>query len=116
MNHLILWLFYISGGVLSMWKRAHLAAKSDYTPWQSLREYATAHGPQLAINFLLSTALFWTWWNDPTILAKLLGVIGVQTDSALPLNPFLAAIYGVFSDVVMDFITAKIALKFQKPE
>lgn len=114
MNHISLWICYLVGGLLSMWKRAHLSAKSDYTPWQSITGYVSEHGPQMAINFLLSTALFWTWWSDPAIIGKMLGFVGVQVEAALPLNPFLASIYGVFSDVVMDFITAKIAAKFQK--
>jgi hypothetical protein len=115
MHASFLWVFYIVGGILSMWKRANLSANNVHTPWQNVKEYASAHGPQLGINILLSTALFWSWWHDPAALPRLLSFIGLQADYQLPLNPFTSAIYGIFSDNLMDFIVAKGAARFQKP-
>jgi len=108
----ILWLFYILGGVASMWKRANLSASSTHTPWDNVSGYVKDHGPQLMINFLLSTALFLTVWEDTTFLTKALLMFGVSKDVSVPLNPFTAALYGVFSDNVMDFVVAKLIGKF----
>jgi hypothetical protein len=108
----ILWGFYILGGLGSMWKRANLSASSAHTPWDNVRGYAGEHGPQLMINFLLSTALFLTVWQDTSFLTHALLFVGVSKDVEVPLNPFTAALYGVFSDQVMDFIVAKLIGRF----
>ena len=108
---LMLWAFYILGGLLSVWKRANLSKSKDYTPWGTVKQYLVAHGPQIGINFLLSTGLFWTVWHDTTFLSRMLVYIGIQKDFEVPLNPFTAAIYGVASDNLMDFIVAKISNK-----
>ena len=112
MPNIILWLFYLLGGVASMWKRANLSASSSHTPWGNVTEYVASHGPQLMINFLLSTALFLTVWMDTTFLTHALLFFGVAKDVEVPLNPFTAALYGVFSDNVMDFVVAKIIGRF----
>ncbi len=106
-----LWLFYILGQFFSMWKRANLSAKSQFSPWSNIREYVAGHAPQLGINFLLSTGLFWTVWHDTTFLARMLQIVGVTKDFDVPLNPFTAALYGVGSDTIMDFIVAKLGAK-----
>lgn len=103
----VLWGVYILGQLLSMWKRANLSANSAFTPWQNVRQYVMGHGPQMGINFLLSMGLFWMVWHDTTSLSRLLQVVGVSKDFDVPLNPFTAAVYGVFSDNIMDFVVAK---------
>lgn len=106
---LFLWAFYILGQLLSMWKRANLSAQSQFSPWENVRQYVRGHAPQMGINFLLCTGLFWTVWHDTTSLSRLLQVIGISKDFDVPLNPFTAAVYGVFGDNVMDFVVAKFA-------
>jgi hypothetical protein len=65
----------------------------------------------MGINFLLCTGLFWTVWHDTSSLSRLLQVVGVSKDFDVPLNPFTAAVYGVFGDNLMDFIVAKVGSK-----
>jgi hypothetical protein len=108
---LALWAFYILGNVFTVWKRANLSVSKTFTPWDNLKQYLAAHGPQIGINFLLSSGLFWTVWHDTTFLTRMLAYVGVTKDIEVPLNPFTAAVYGVFSDTLMDFITAKITAK-----
>jgi hypothetical protein len=108
---LFLWAFYILGNVFTVWKRANLTVSKDFTPWNNLKQYLIGHAPAIGINFLLSSGLFWTVWHDTTFLTKVLLYVGIQKDIEVPLNPFTAAIYGVFSDSLMDFITAKITAK-----
>jgi hypothetical protein len=108
---ILLWGFYVLGQTLSMWKRANLSANNKYTPWESVRQYVSGHGPQMGINFLLCTGLFWTVWHDTSSLSRLLQVVGVSKDFDVPLNPFTAAVYGVFGDNLMDFIVAKVGSK-----
>jgi hypothetical protein len=108
---IFLWGFYILGNVFTVWKRANLSVSKDFTPWNNLKQYLVSHGPTIGINFLLSSGLFWTMWHDTTFLTKMLLYIGIQKDIEVPLNPFTAAIYGVFSDTLMDFITAKITAR-----
>lgn len=107
----LLWAFYLLGGVLSVWKRANLSASATHTPWDSVKGYLVAHGPQIGINFLLSSGLFWVMWHDTAFLSKLLQYFGVNKDFDVPLNPFTAAVYGVFSDQLMDFLVSKIGTK-----
>ncbi|HEY6026068.1 MAG TPA: hypothetical protein VIV09_04135 [Pseudolabrys sp.] len=106
-----LWACYILGQFFSMWKRANLSARSEYSPWDSIRQYVRGHAPQMGINFLLCTGLFWSVWHDTSSLSKLLQVVGVSKDFDVPLNPFTAAVYGVFGDNVMDFVVAKLGAK-----
>jgi hypothetical protein len=108
---ILLWGFYVLGQTLSMWKRANLSANNKYTPWESVRQYVAGHGPQMGINFLLCTGLFWTVWHDTSSLSRLLQVVGVSKDFDVPLNPFTASVYGVFGDNLMDFIVAKVGSK-----
>ena len=108
---LFLWLFYILGQFFSMWKRANLSAKSQFSPFDNVKQYVVGHAPQMGINFLLCSGLFWTVWHDTSFLTKVLAYFGFQKDIEVPLNPFTAAIYGVFSDSVMDFIVAKISTR-----
>lgn len=103
-----LWAFYILGQFFSMWKRANLSASSQYSPWDNMRQYVRGHAPQMGINFLLCTGLFWTVFHDTSSLSRLLQVVGVAKDFDVPLNPFTAAVYGVFGDNIMDFVVAKV--------
>ena len=103
-----LWSIYILGQLLTIWKRASLSAKSQFSPWNNLKEYVTGHGPQIGINFLLGTGLFWTVWHDTSFLAHMLQTVGISKDFDVPLNPFTAGIYGVASDSIIDLLTAKV--------
>jgi hypothetical protein len=115
MRALALWLFYILGGALSMWKRANLSANSPHTPWSNVRGYVEVHLPQLGMNFVLSTGLFWVWWHEPAFVANMIGHFGIQTDIAIPLNLFTAGCYGVVSDQAMDFFVAKVLARLNPP-
>lgn len=106
---LFLWAFYMLGQFLSMWKRANLSSQSQFSPWDNVRQYVRGHAPQMGINFLLCTGLFWTVWHDTSSLARLLQLVGISKDFDVPLNPFTAGVYGVFGDNVMDFVVAKFA-------
>jgi hypothetical protein len=111
-----LWACFLVGGLLSVWKRAYLSASKDYTPWQNVKGYMVAHGPQIGMNFLLASGLFWTVWHDTSFLTKVLAYFGLQKDIEVPLNPFTAGIYGVFSDSIMDFVVAAISKKVPQLE
>jgi len=106
-----LWAFFLLGGLMSVWKRAYLSASKDFTPWQNVKQYMVAHGPQIGMNLLLASGLFWTVWHDTTFLTKILAYFGFQKDIEVQLNPFTAGIYGVFSDTIMDFVVAKLSTK-----
>lgn len=103
-----LWAIYILGQFFSMWKRATLSAKSQFSPWNSIKQYIAGHGAQMGINFLLATGLFWSVWKDTTFLTHLLQFVGWKQDFEVPLNPFTAAVYGVFSETLMDLLATKV--------
>jgi hypothetical protein len=105
--------FYLAGGLGNLWKRASLSAASPHTPWMNVKEYVSAHGGDIIINFALSLGLFITVWRDTAFLSKLLLMFGFHQDIEVPLNPFTAGIYGVFSESLMDLIIAKIGGKIQ---
>ncbi len=107
----VLWACFLLGGLMSVWKRAYLSASKEFTPWQNVKDYMVAHAPQVGMNFLLASGLFWTVWHDTAFLTKILSYFGFQKDIEVPLNPFTAGIYGVFSDSIMDFVVAKLSTK-----
>lgn len=105
----ILLLFYLVGQFGSLWKRATLSADNLHTPWFTAIQYCQGHVGDIAINFALSLGLFVTVWHNTQFLTTMLAWFGFSKDISVPLNPFTAAIYGVFSESLMDLIIAKVS-------
>lgn len=110
----LLWAFYLLGGLGVLLKRAYKSAKDQNTPWQSVPQYCKVHAPEILTNFVISTALFWSVWRDTSFLTKMLLMVGVTKDVQVPLNPLTAALYGVFSDQVVDLIVGQVLSIFGK--
>lgn len=99
-----LWGVYILGQVVSTLMRADQnASMSKFTPWNTIRQYVTAHQNAFLWRFFLASALFWLWWHTPEDLA----MIGMKKASLFPLNVGTAAIYGLFSDKVVNYFLIK---------
>lgn len=112
MNHpSALWLLYFAGQAVSMLGRASASASSQFTPWNSVREYIKWHWPALAFRLFACTMGFLLWWNNTAffeaLMSNQLGVsVGIQR--SIPLTPATAGIYGLLSDVVLDWACAKV--------
>ena len=112
MNHpSALWLLYFAGQAISMLGRASTSASSQFTPWNSVREYIKWHWPAIAFRLFACTMGFLLWWNNTAFFEELvshqLGVsVGIQR--SIPLTPATAGIYGLLSDVLLDWACAKI--------
>ena len=112
MTHPIaLWLLYVAGQAISILGRASSSASSQYTPWNSVREYVKWHWPALAFRLFACTMGFLLWWTKTAffeaLLSNSLGVtLGLQ--KSIPLTPATAGIYGLLSDVLLDWACAKI--------
>ena len=112
MTHPIaLWLLYVAGQAISILGRASSSASSQFTPWNSVREYIKWHWPALAFRLFACTMGFLLWWTKTAffeaLLSNSLGVtLGLQ--KSIPLTPATAGIYGLLSDVLLDWACAKI--------
>jgi len=107
----ILWLLYFVGQAISILGRASTSASSQFTPWNSVREYIKWHWPALVFHLFACTMGFLLWWNNTAffeaLVNNLLGVnLGIQ--KSIPLTPATAGIYGLLSDVLLDWACAKI--------
>lgn len=120
---LFLWFWYLGGWAASIFKRADLGAQSTYTPWESIKAYLRAHSGQLVFNFFITTALYWEVWTDPSIIARALHSCGQFVLPAnwvwvsninIPLNIFTSAVFGLLSDVLVDYVIAKAVNRFFK--
>lgn len=105
-----IWTAYLFGQVVHTLMKAKLSSSSKLTPWHTLAEYAATHYAELLFRFTANTALFLIWWENPQFFNGLLHRIwpAVDITSVLPLTPGTAIIYGLFCDVVLGWITAKI--------
>jgi hypothetical protein len=107
----LLWLLYFAGQAISILGRASTSASSQFTPWNSVREYVKWHWPALAFHVFACTMGFLLWWNNTAffdvLMSSQLGVnVGLQ--KSIPLTPATAGIYGLLSDVLLDWTCAKI--------
>jgi hypothetical protein len=106
----ILWLLYAIGQAISILGRASASASSQFTPWNSVREYIKWHWPALVFRVFACAMGFLLWWTNvaffDALLSNSLGVtIGLQ--KSIPLTPATAGIYGLLSDVLLDWACAK---------
>jgi len=107
----ILWLLYFTGQAISMLGRASASASSQFTPWNSVREYVKWHWPALVFRVFACTMGFLLWWRNVAAFDVLLSAqLGVNAGigKAVPLTPATAGIYGLFSDVLLDWACAKL--------
>lgn len=107
----LLWLLYSAGQAISILVRASASASSQYTPWNSVREYVKWHWPALIFRLFACTMGFVLWWNNTAffdvVLRHVLGVdLGIQ--KSIPLTPATAGIYGLLSDVLLEWACARI--------
>ena len=107
----VLWLLYFAGQAISTLGRASASASSQFTPWNSVREYLKWHWPALIFRLFACTMGFLLWWNNvaffEALMSSQLGVtVGIQ--KSIPLTPATAGIYGLLSDVLLDWACAKI--------
>ena len=107
----ILWLLYAIGQAISILGRASASASSQFTPWNSVREYIRWHWPALVFRVFACTMGFLIWWNNTAFFEALvsnqLGVnLGLQR--SIPLTPATAGIYGLLSDALLDWVCAKV--------
>ena len=107
----LLWLLYFAGQAISILGRASASASSQFTPWNSVREYTKWHWPALAFRLFACTMGFLLWWNNTAffdgLVSHQLGV-NVGIEKSIPLTPATAGIYGLLSDVLLDWACAKI--------
>lgn len=107
----VLWLFYCAGQTISILGRASSSASSQFTPWNSVREYIKWHWPALAFRVFACTMGFLLWWNNTAFFDALVShqigmTIGIE--KSIPLTTATAGIYGLLSDVLLDWACAKI--------
>jgi len=109
----ILWLLYAIGQAISILGRASASASSQFTPWNSVREYMKWHWPALVFRVFACTMGFLLWWSNTAFFEALVSnSLGVTLglEKSIPLTPATAGIYGLLSDVLLDWACARIPL------
>ena len=107
----VLWLLYVAGQTIAILGRASASALSQFTPWNTVREYVKWHWPALVFRVFACTMGFLLWWTRTAffeaLLSNQLGVnLGIQ--KSIPLTPATAGIYGLLSDVLLDWVCTRI--------
>lgn len=92
-----LWLVFFLAQLIHMACKAKLAAKSAYTPWQSIRAYIVQFWPQLLGRLFLASMGFGLWIEKSS---------AVQGAIALAPDVYGAGIVGWFADSVLDKVLA----------
>ena len=109
----LLWLLYLVGQAISILGRASASASSQFTPWNSVREYIRWHWPALVFRVFACTMGFLLWWSNTAFFDALvshqLGV-NVGIEKSIPLTPATAGIYGLLSDVLIEWVCGRIPL------
>ena len=107
----LLWLLYLIGQAISILGRASASASSQFAPWNSVREYIKWHWLALVFRVFACTMGFLLWWSNTAFFDALvshqLGV-NVGIEKSIPLTPATAGIYGLLSDVLLDWACARI--------
>jgi hypothetical protein len=107
----LLWLLYFAGQAISILGRASASASLQFTPWNSVREYVKWHWPALVFRVFACTMGFLLWWNNTAFFDVLMrNQLGLNAglQKSIPLTPATAGIYGLLSDVLLDWACAKI--------
>jgi hypothetical protein len=107
-SHLLTWVMYIMGQMIHVSMKSYYSSKSQMTPWTSIRGYLVAHWPDLAFRFFMNTMVFLFWWDNQNFVNAEVHKFVPSLDVAFPLTPATAGIYGLFSDVLLGWITVKI--------
>jgi hypothetical protein len=118
LHKVLLWSLYLMGQCVHLFMKANLSARSQITPWDSISGYIRAHWTELLFKFFTNTMIFMLWWQNPAFFNVLLQKLWTSADitSVLPLTPATAGIYGLFCDVLLGWVSAKIpGLQAQMP-
>jgi len=102
-----IWLLFFLGQVLYITKRASLIISSPKnTEVNSVLDHLKVHGWAIAWQTAVGAGLLMVWAEAPYLFALATGKVfnGVP---ALPLVPGTAFLFGLFWQVIMDFIEEK---------
>ena len=109
----ILWGMFAFTQTFYWWSKAVLSARSKANPAvNTVWQWFSWQGPIVGLRFLLATAIFWWWFNDPTLVDKFFDSVAAHLSEGMwktfiesisfPLNPGTAIMFGVAIDAILD--------------
>jgi|SRR5215469_12966319 len=103
----LIWLLYLVGAALHVVLQVNdIAAKNKWTR----RAVIETIGPAVAFRTFFSAMIFGLIWHYPTIISDVLKAMHVNIGQdetevfAVPMNNFIAGIYGLGLDVLLGYI------------
>lgn len=95
--------FFAAGQALHVLRRASAAIQSAKNPIKSRREYVSKFWDVLLIRGVFAGCAFWGWFSHPDLFVKLTGY-----DIQMPAGPVAALLFGLCSDLVLDWVSQKL--------
>ncbi len=100
------WLFYLIGQLVHLLKRMNQDVQSPAVRLNTYKQFWYVNWPNVIIRVFLCSVGFLLWAEDGANAAKVLNSAGISLPQ-LPLTHATAAIYGFFSDSLVDWVMSK---------
>jgi hypothetical protein len=109
-----IWAAYMIGQLLHVLKRADMSVKSKISGVASIRQFLSLNWIAIVIRLGAGAALYELVWRNPKVIGALLGVSWLEQ---LPMGWAVAFLFGLLSDLLVDWLTAKVpALQNEIPK
>jgi hypothetical protein len=103
-----LWLMFLAGQGVHILKRAGMCVRSPANAVTSRRQFVRLHWDALLIRGALCAGIFAVALDEPALLSRLAGAMGVSADLSLRMNPGTSLVFGYFADSVLDWLASHI--------
>jgi hypothetical protein len=104
LHNLGIWSLYFLAQVLVLLATATASAKSEHTPWQSVRGYLGERGVTWAWRVFFATMLFLGVWQRPEFVDHALQRLGLDWRFPFKLEYWSAGLFGLGSDKLVDIV------------
>ena len=105
----VMWIFFGLGQIAYMLKGAAAAVRNTNSPILTRRQFFSREWDLLLFRGIVSSALFWGWTITPAdLLSSWISKLGFQVDFQIPYHPLVALLFGLSSDVLMDYLQKKL--------
>jgi hypothetical protein len=98
-----IWLFYFLGQVVHILKRADQSVGSPDHRAETYKHFLLMYWPSLTIRLFLCTVAFLLWIESPDVVTQLTAGFNLP----LTLSKATAALFGYFSDSILDWVLEK---------
>lgn len=101
------WLWFWAGQLIHLLKAANQGVSDPAHKVGGYKEFIKVYWPNIVVRTFLCMVAFELWVEKPEFLTFLLEKVGF-TVTTIPLGKATSAIFGFFSDSLMDWVVSKI--------